>query len=45
MSKKKFELGKDVERALWEIISINDNLSDDVKRRIEERRKEDEARF
>jgi len=34
--KKKFELGKDVERALWEIISINDDLPEEYRRKVEQ---------
>ena len=42
MSKRKsFELGADVERALMEIISINDDLPADVKDRIEQMREDD----
>ena len=36
MSKRKvFELGADVERALLEIISINDDLPEDFRRKME----------
>ncbi len=35
MNKKRFELGKDVERALMEIVSINDDLPADFKERME----------
>lgn len=43
MSKRKqpFELGADVERALMEIISINDDLPAEVKDRIEQMREDD----
>lgn len=41
MSKRKpFELGADVERALMEIISINDDLPAEVRDRIEQMREE-----
>lgn len=40
MSKKKaFELGADVARALDEIVSINDDLPEEYKKQVEERRK------
>ena len=43
MSKRKpFELGADVERALMEIISINDDLPAEVRNRIEQMRKDDD---
>jgi hypothetical protein len=44
MSKRKqpFELGADVERALMEIISINDDLPAEVKDRIEQMREDDD---
>jgi hypothetical protein len=43
MSKRKpFELGTDVERALMEIISINDDLPAEVRDRIEQMREEDD---
>lgn len=43
MSKRKpFELGADVERALMEIISINDDLPAEVRDRIEQMRKDDD---
>lgn len=43
MSKRKqpFELGADVERALMEIISINDDLPAEVRDRIEQMREDD----
>lgn len=43
MSKRKqpFELGADVERALLEIISINDDLPAEVRDRIEQMREDD----
>ena len=37
MSKKKFTLGKDVARALVEIVSINDNISEEWKTKARER--------
>ena len=37
--KKKFELGADVERALIEIISINDDLPETYKKAVSERLK------
>ena len=42
MSKRKqpFELGADVERALMEIISINDDLPAEVRNRIEQMRED-----
>ena len=44
MSKRKqpFELGADVERALMEIISINDDLPAEVRNRIEQKMREDD---
>lgn len=43
MSKRKpFELGADVERALMEIISINDDLPAEVKTRIKQMREDDD---
>lgn len=44
MSKRKqpFELGADVERALMEIISINDDLPAEVRTRIEQMREDDD---
>ena len=41
MKKKPFELGADVERALMEIISINDDLPAEVRDRIEQMREDD----
>ena len=43
MSKREqpFELGADVERALMEIISINDDLPAGVRDRIEQMREDD----
>lgn len=41
MSKKRFELGDDVARALMEIISINDDLPAEVRDRIEQMREDD----
>jgi len=41
MNKRKpFELGADVERALMEIISINDDLPAEVRNRIEQMRED-----
>jgi len=37
MSKKKFTLGKDVALALVEIVSINDNISEEWKAKARER--------
>ena len=42
MKKKPFELGADVERALMEIISINDDLPAEVRARIEQMREDDD---
>ena len=44
MSKRKrpFELGADVERALMEIISINDDVPAEVRDRIEQMREDDD---
>lgn len=39
MSKKPFELGADVARALDEIVCINDDLPAEYKKEVEERRK------
>ena len=39
MSKKPFELGADVARALDEIICINDDLPAEYKKEVEERKK------
>ena len=36
MEKKPFVLGEDVARALAEIISINDNLPEEYRRKIEQ---------
>ena len=41
MSKNPFVLGADVERALMEIISINDDLPAEVRDRIEQMREDD----
>ena len=35
MSKKPFELGEDVRRALYEIVSINDDLPKEYKQKME----------
>lgn len=40
MNKKRFELGKDVERALMEIVSINDDLPADFKEKMEAQKNE-----
>ena len=40
--KKPFVLGADVERALMEIISINDDLPAEVRDRIEQMREDDD---
>lgn len=40
--KQPFELGADVERALMEIISINDDLPAEVRDRIEQMREDDD---
>ena len=42
MSKKPFELGADVARALDEIICINDDLPAEVRDRIEQMREDDD---
>lgn len=39
MTKKTFELGEDVARALDEIICINDDLPAEYRKEVEERRK------
>ena len=40
MSKKRFELGADVARALDEIVSINDDLPADFKEKMEAQKNE-----
>ena len=42
MSKKPFELGTDVARALDAIVSINDDLPEDFRAKARERAKEEE---
>ena len=42
MSKKPFELGADVVRALDEIVSINDDLPEEFRAKARERAKEEE---
>ena len=44
MSKKSFELGADVARALDEIICINDDLPDEYLEEVERRRAENDNR-
>lgn len=43
MSKKRFELGADVARALDEIVSINDDLPGEYRQKIEEARKNERS--
>lgn len=42
MKKKPFVLGEDVARALAEIISINDNLPEEYRRKVEQMKGADE---